>query len=120
MALCIHADMFQAASPTGPGSRLSLPGRLSVPKIRWMVSRVANLVNIFLLPDIQVPSAELPRTEAQAEHAPARLHLASQSEPVKSSKTRTKTVNQPNLMEIFICLAVTKISTHLVTDPQFT
>jgi len=45
-------SLLQAASPAGPGSRLSLP-------------------------DLQVPSAELPRTEAQAEHAPARLHLAS-------------------------------------------
>jgi len=79
--------LLQAASPAGPGSRLSLP-------------------------DLQVPSAELPRTEAQAEHAPARLHLASHSEPVKSSKIRNRTANQPNLpnlaeMEIFICLAVT-------------
>ena len=92
--------MFQAASPAGPGSRLSVPGA----NIPWFLF----FFNVFLLaPDLQVPSAELPRTEAQAEHAPARLHLASHSEPVKSSKTRTRTVNQPNLsnhteMEIFI------------------
>ena len=69
VTLCIHAIVFQAASPAGPGSRLSLPG----PNIPWFL-----FFNVFLhAPDLQVPSAELPRTEAQAEHAPARLHLRS-------------------------------------------
>ena len=33
--------------------------------------------NVLLLPDLQVPSAELLRAEAQTVHAPARLCLAS-------------------------------------------
>jgi len=54
-------SLLQAASPAGPGARLSLP-------------------------ELQVPGAELPRLEAQAEHAPARLQLATKDDP--SSKNQ--------------------------------
>ena len=47
-------------------------------------------------PELQVSSAELPRPEAQAEHAPARLQLATQH------TARTKTVYLKDFREVFI------------------